>query len=53
MIADIFYSIFILTITVLACFIQEKNRGLHPNQGISLDPLEGLQLPPDPQLQLF
>ena len=57
MITDTLYPIFTLTITVLACFIQKnknkKNVGLHPHQGISLDPLRGLQLPPDPQLQLF
>ena len=36
MIADIFYPIFTLTITVLACFIQ-KEIGGYPHQGISLD----------------
>ena len=54
MIADIFYPIFTLKITVLACFIQKKLNCLgllHPriHQGIALDPLD----PPDPQLQLF
>ena len=32
---------------------KQKNGGLHPHQSISLDPLRGLQLPPDPQLQSF
>ena len=50
MIANIFYSIFTLTITVLACFMREKLFGfLHPrlHQGIALNPLGGLQLLPD------
>ena len=45
MIADIFYPIFTLTITVTACFIQKKKnqnclRVLHPHfhQGNALDP---------------
>ena len=58
MIADIFYPIFNLTITVLACFIRKKAklfRDLHTRvfQGTALDPLGGLELPPDPQLQSF
>ena len=58
MITDTFYPMFTLTITVLACFMQKKkkkkkNGGLHPHLGISLDPLRGLQLPPDPHLLLF
>ena len=58
-IADIFYPIFILTITILACFIRKKKQScsgdLHPHvhQGIDLDPMECLQLDPDPQLQSF
>ena len=53
MVADIFYPILTLKITVLACFIQKKkkNRGPRPNQSITLDPLVGLQLPPYAQLQ--
>ena len=58
MITDNFYPIFTLAITILACFIQKtKNKKkigeLQPYKGISLDPVRGLQLPPDPQLQLF
>ena len=58
MITDTFYPIFTLTITVLACFIQKKqkqkkNWGLHPHQGISLDPLRGLQLPQIPSCNCF
>ena len=56
MIANIFYPIFTLTITGLACFMRKKLFGfLHPrlHQGIALDLLGGLQLPPDPQLQSF
>ena len=47
MIADIFYPIFTLTITILACFIRKKKENcsgdLHPNvhQGIALDSIEG------------
>ena len=54
-IADIFYPTFILTITVLVYFIRKKivwwvsNPHLH--QGIILDPLGDLHLPPDSQLQ--
>ena len=51
MIADIFYPICTLTITVLACFIRKKAKlfgGLQQrlHQGIALDT-------PDPQLQSF
>ena len=53
MIADIFYPIFTLTITVLACFTQKKQSysgvsqpRLH--QGIALDPFGSLQLPQTP-----
>ena len=49
MIADIFYPIFTLMITILACFIWKKKlSALHPRlqQGITLDTLESLQLPP-------
>ena len=56
MIANIFYPIFTLTITVLACFMRGKLFGfLHPrlHQGIALNPLGGLQPLPDPQLQSF
>ena len=45
MVADIFYPILTLKITVLACFIQKKIGGLTPRQSITLDPLVGLQLP--------
>ena len=47
MIADIFYPIFTLTITILACFIRKKKENclgdLHPHvhQGIALDSMEG------------
>ena len=51
MVADIFYPILTLKITVLACFIQKKNRGPRPQQSITLDPLVVLQLSPYPQLQ--
>ena len=51
MVADIFYPILTLKITVLACFIQKKDRGPRPHQSITLDPLVDLQLPPYPQLQ--
>ena len=56
MIADIFYPISTLTITVLAYFIRKKMfRGFAPTSspGHHPGPLRGLQLPPDPQLQLF
>ena len=59
MIADIFYPIFILTITILACFIQRKKNclsALHPRlqQGITLDTLGSLQIPPpDPSCNLI
>ena len=51
MIADIFYPIFTLTITILVCFSHKKATllgVLHPclHQGITLDT-------PDPQLQSF
>ena len=54
MIADIFYPIFTLKITVLVCFIQKKlncSGLLYPllHQDIALDPLDSA----DPQLQLF
>ena len=45
MVADIFYPILTLKITVLVCFIQKKFGGLTPRQSITLDPLVGLQLP--------
>ena len=47
MIADIFYPIFTLMITILACFIRKKKENcsgdLHPHvhQGIALDSMEG------------
>ena len=47
MIADIFYPIFTLTITILTCFIRKKKENcsgdLHPHvhQGIALDSIEG------------
>ena len=55
MIAEIFYPIFTLTITVLACSIQKNCLGaLHPclHKSITLDPWK-LTAPPDPQLQSF
>ena len=50
MVADIFYPIFTLKITIWVCFIQKKKKksGPRSHQGISLDPLVGLQLPPYP-----
>ena len=49
MVADIFYPIFTLKITMLAYFIQKKKKkkkwGPCPHQSITLDPLVGLQLP--------
>ena len=51
MIADIFYPIFTLKIIVLACLMQKKNWRPRRRQGIFLDHLVGLQLPPYPQLQ--
>ena len=58
MITDIMYPIFTLTITILACFIKKIAilfRDLHTrvHQGIALDPMEGLKLHRDPQLQSF
>ena len=58
MITDIFYPIFNLTITVLACYTRKKAKlfgrfaptrspRYHPG------PTGGLTAPPDPQLQLF
>ena len=59
MIADIFYSILILTITALAYFIR-KNKKLFggfaptPSKNCRPRPPVGLQLPPPvPQLQSF
>ena len=46
MVADIFYPILTLKITVLVSFIQKKNRGPCPQQSITQDPMVGLQLPP-------
>ena len=55
MIAENFYPIFTLTITILACLYEKKTKivpGFH--QGISLGLLEGgLAASPDPQLQSF
>ena len=53
MIADIFYHIFTLKITILACLMQKKIKNWGPRrcQGIFLDPLVGLKLPPYPQFQ--
>ena len=53
MVSDIFYPIFPLTITVLACFTHKKQSysGVsHPclHQRIALDPLGSLQLPQTP-----
>ena len=47
MIADIFYPILTLTITVLACFIREKKlfEGFAPTPSISCRRGPGLQLP--------
>ena len=46
MIADIVYPIFTLKITVLACFIQKKNRGPCPHQAVHhLGPPGGLAAP--------
>ena len=58
MIADIFYPIFILLITVLVCFIQKKTKlfgGFAPmlSPRHYLGPPSGSCLPSDPQLQLF
>ena len=45
MIADIFYPIFTLTITILACFIRKKRKIVQGictvHQGITLDSIEG------------
>ena len=51
MVADIFYLMFTLKITVLAYFMQKKNQGPRLHQSINLDSLVGLQLPPYSQLQ--
>ena len=55
MIADIFYPIF--TLHHFSSCIRKKKlfRNLHTciHQGVALDPLGGLKLPQDPQLQLF
>ena len=52
MIADIFYPIFTLTITVLACFTQKNKvvRGFHTHDFIKASPwtLWGAVTPPDP-----
>ena len=58
MIADIFYPIFILTITILACFMRKKKlfRGFAPtpSPGHYPGPPEGFQLLPlSPHLQSF
>ena len=53
MIADIFYPIFTLTITVLACFVQKLVWGFCLHQGITVDLLEGLQLPQTPSCNRF
>ena len=58
MIADIFYPIFTLTITVLVCFIRKKIIKLfgascpRPHQGITLDLLGGLQPLPRPPVAI-
>ena len=57
MITDTFYPIFTLTITVLACFIQKKQKQkklrASPPPRYLFGPLKGLTATPDPQLQLF
>ena len=53
MIADIFYPIFTLTITVLACFIQKNCLGLLPSPRHCPGPLEVLQLPQTPSCNRF
>ena len=57
MIADIFYPISTLTITVLAYFIREKNcsGALHPllNQGITHGPLGAYSSPRPPAVIVF
>ena len=52
MIADNFYPIFTLVITVLACFIQKK-LGALPPPAYLLGLPGGLTAPTDPQLQSF
>ena len=57
MIADIFYPISTLTITILVYFIQEKNCSgdLHPhlNQGITQGPLGAYSSPQSPSCNRF
>ena len=58
MIADIFYPIFTLTITILACFIRKKEKLLRDlntrvHQGIALNPLGGLKAPPRPPASIL
>ena len=50
MVADIFYPIFTLKITVLACFIQEKQKNLGASSppGHLPGPPGGLTAPPPP-----
>ena len=50
MVADIFYPIFTLKITVLACFIQEKQKNLGASSppGHLPGPPGGLTAPPTP-----
>ena len=48
MVADIFYPIFNLKITVLVCFIQKK-LGTSPQSGHLPEPPGGLTAPPIPQ----
>ena len=50
MVADIFYPILTLKITVLACFIQKK-LGALPPPGHLPGPPGGLTVPPYPKLQ--
>ena len=54
MVADIFYPIFTLKITVLACFIQEKQKNLGASSppGHLPGPPGGLTAPPPPYPQL-
>ena len=52
MIADIFYPIFILTITILACFIQRKKKlfvGLAPTPSTGHHPGHSGELTDPPQ----
>ena len=57
MTADIFYPIFTLTITVLACFIRKKKMflGFAPTPSTGHHPGHSgkFQLPPDPQPQSY